>query len=99
MPPPIPAAPSTPAPPAPEVKSEPAPPTVPRIKKELIEDVPRTCSNCQTTGSSNWRNVNSKDNIMCHKCFIYRKVNKKDRPTSKPVMKEVKKEMKTIKTE
>ncbi|EGT49615.1 hypothetical protein CAEBREN_09370 [Caenorhabditis brenneri] len=88
------ASPSTPSVPAVRVKQEPVVFPV-EVKQEPVEDIPRRCTNCQTTDASEWKSAVSKDNILCKTCFDYRRTHKENRPTLKT---HVKKETKTIKT-
>ncbi|CAL2034632.1 unnamed protein product [Caenorhabditis brenneri] len=91
------AAPPTPTVPAVQMKKELTPVVQPvNVKEEPVEDIPRRCSNCNTTDALKWRSAVSKDNILCKTCFDYRRTHKENRPTLKT---HVNKEMKTIKTE
>ncbi|EGT49683.1 hypothetical protein CAEBREN_19428 [Caenorhabditis brenneri] len=67
-----------------------------KVKEEPVEDTPRTCSNCNTTDASEWKNAVSKDNILCKTCFEYRRAHKENRPILKTV---VMKEMRSIMSE
>ncbi|PIC43082.1 hypothetical protein B9Z55_009959 [Caenorhabditis nigoni] len=53
-------------------------PTTPRISKTYTKQ----CSNCFITESCQWRNVTSREGMLCNACFTYRRKYKKDRPTA-----------------
>ncbi|PIC31539.1 hypothetical protein B9Z55_012209 [Caenorhabditis nigoni] len=50
-------------------------------KRKLLEES-QTCSNCSITNSCQWRNIKSKEAVLCNACYVYRRYIKKDRPTS-----------------
>ncbi|UMM26495.1 hypothetical protein L5515_010170 [Caenorhabditis briggsae] len=50
-------------------------------RRKLLEESQK-CSNCSIINSCRWRNVKSKESILCNACFVYRRYIKKDRPTS-----------------
>ncbi|PIC31542.1 hypothetical protein B9Z55_012211 [Caenorhabditis nigoni] len=77
------------APPTPATVAQPsttpvAPnPSTPKrsAKRKLLEES-QTCSNCSITNSCQWRNIKSKESVLCNACYVYRRYIKKDRPTS-----------------
>ncbi|CAO4384200.1 unnamed protein product [Caenorhabditis nigoni] len=56
-------------------------PTTPKrnSKRKLLEEFQK-CSNCSITKSCQWRNVKSKEHILCNACFTYQRKYKKNRP-------------------
>ncbi|CAO4384204.1 unnamed protein product [Caenorhabditis nigoni] len=48
-------------------------------KRKLLEEFQK-CSNCSITKSCQWRNVQSKEHILCNACFTYQRKYKKNRP-------------------
>ncbi|CAO4384196.1 unnamed protein product [Caenorhabditis nigoni] len=58
-------------------------PTTPKRngQRKLFEKSQK-CSNCSITNSCQWRNVKSKESILCNACFTYQRKYKKNRPMS-----------------
>ncbi|PIC17049.1 hypothetical protein B9Z55_023432 [Caenorhabditis nigoni] len=56
-------------------------PTTPKRngQRKLLEESQK-CSNCSITKSCQWRNVKSKEHILCNACFTYQRKYKKNRP-------------------
>ncbi|CAO4372296.1 unnamed protein product [Caenorhabditis nigoni] len=60
----------------------PNPSTPKRSSKRKLLEESQTCSNCSITNSCQWRNIKSKEAVLCNACYVYRRYIKKDRPTS-----------------
>ncbi|CAL2027277.1 unnamed protein product [Caenorhabditis brenneri] len=70
---------SSPANPSESTESDELKDLKPKILR--ISCTTRKCSNCGSDESCKWRNITSKDGILCNACFIYRRKYKKNRPT------------------
>ncbi|CAP35656.1 Protein CBG18155 [Caenorhabditis briggsae] len=69
---------NSPTMPTPAFTLSPTGSTTPRIAKTYTKQ----CSNCFITESCQWRNVTSREGMLCNACFTYRRKYKKNRPTA-----------------